>query len=159
MVSTAPNTQSYDFTHVYNNELFPSKQSIDITNTIYEVLSTHPHLNKFTSIVNTANLSTVLSDPQANLTVFAFVNSALDDPFLYNLNRLSARNIVKSYTLQRKIPIELLTYSKDIELSTQHPINKLYVSNVDGVTIVNGAFKLISEFVTGNGIVHVLHKL
>jgi uncharacterized surface protein with fasciclin (FAS1) repeats len=139
----------------------PKKQ--DCPNSIMAALSTHPDFTKFRYMVKLAKLEGLLSAPQANFTLFVPSDRAIQDlgeAVFVNMDDATARHIVKSSMMDRKIPSELLEYSPASYFMTKDPPNRLFVSNISGRTYINNNINVIhKDMIFANGIIHVVDAL
>ena len=73
---------------------------------------------------------------------------------------LTARSIVRTSTLNKRISSEILEDSPNAYYYTMAPGNRLCVSNISGQTYINGDIKLIyKDIVANNGIIQVIDGL
>ena len=71
-----------------------------------------------------------------------------------------ARSIVASSTLPRKLGSDLLRSSPVAYYYTRHAPMRMYVTNISGVTSLNGCVNVTAfDKVLGNGIVHTIDGL
>jgi len=165
MVSIGPNSQSYNFTHMWDIADLrghnPKKQ--DCPNSIMEAINTHPDFTKFRYMVKLAKLEGILSDPQANFTIFVPSDRALQDlgdALFINMDSATARHIVKSSMIDRKIPSELLEHSPASYFMTKDSPNRLFITNISGRTYINNNINVIHKnMILANGIIHIIDAL
>lgn len=166
MVSNGPSSQSYNFTHMWDfvdlrGYSYNKKQ--DHTNSIMKALNTHPDFTKFRYMVKLAKLEGLLSSPQENFTLFVPSDKAiqnLEEALFINMDNITARHIVKTSMLDRRIPSELLEDSPASYFMTKDPPNRLFISNISGKTYINNNINVIQkDMIFNNGIIHVVDKL
>jgi uncharacterized surface protein with fasciclin (FAS1) repeats len=165
MVSMFPDTQSYNFTHMFNikdlNSCIPRFKKCP--NSLSGLIQSHPDFSKFYSILKLANLDDIYNDPQANFTLFVPSDNALaniDDSVFKNMDISTARHIVKTSTLDRKIPSELLENSPASYFITKDSSNRLFITNIRGRTYIDTNINVIhKDMEASNGIIHVIDGL
>ena len=103
------------------------------------------------------------ADPQERFTLFVPSDatiSKIPEEIFINMDSSVARNIVKTSTLKRNIPSELLEDSPASHLITTDPINKLFITNISGRTVINESINIIHKDQPAcNGIIHVIDGL
>ena len=76
------------------------------------------------------------------------------------MDRGTARGIIQSSTLNKKIPSELLTDSMACYFYSLYPPNRLYMNTIRGELYVNNDIRVIGkDILATNGIIHVIDKL
>lgn len=165
MVSIGPNSQSYNFTHMFDLVDLrgnTSKKHV-YENSLMETLDKHPDFTKFCYIVKLAKMESILSDPQADFTLFVPSDIAINKLVKHSLVNMSssvARHIVKTSMIDRKIPSELLEDSPATYFVTKDPPNRLFITNISGRTYINNDINIIhKDIILGNGIIHVIDKI
>ena len=118
MVSIGPNTQSHNFTHMFNmcDYRGPTPHHPFPKDTLMSVVATHADFTKFHYIVKLSKMENVLGDGQSEFTLFIpsdeFLSKIPIDPsFFIDMDISTARDIVKNSVMKRKIPSELLGHS------------------------------------------------
>ena len=77
-----------------------------------------------------------------------------------NMDQSTARNIIKSSMLNRRITSDLLEDSPAAYFLTTHPPNRLFVTNISGHTHINNDTNVINKNIQAiNGIIHVVDKM
>lgn len=166
MTSIGPYTQSYDLSHMYSipdlRSIGPVKQNI-LPSSILGIINSHPDFRKFKYILNLSGLSDRYADPQESFTLFVPSDatiSKIPEEIFINMDSSVARNIVKTSTLKRRIPSELLEDSPASHFITTDPINKLFITNISGRTVLNECINIIHKDQPAcNGIIHVVDGL
>ena len=165
MVSIGPYSQSLNFTHMWNQRdlrgILPLKKYTE--NSLMYHIDKNPDFSKFKFMVKLAKLETMYDGCQSNFTIFipsdTLIKDLGEDLFL-NMDQNTAKKIVKSSTLNEKIPIELLEDCKATFIYTIDRPNRLFVSNIRDETFVNNNAKIVhSDIMATNGIIHVVDKL
>lgn len=168
MVSIGPYSQSNNFTHMFDfTDLQTNqtkKQSIGYCpNSLMSIIHKNPDFSKFKYLVKLANLENILDSSQANFTLFIPSDNQIKhipDEIFINMDSSTARHIVKSSMLEKKIPSELLEASPASYFITKDPPNKLFVGNISGQTYICDNINVIQkDIITDNGIIHVIDKL
>lgn len=168
MVSISPDTQSYDFTHMwsfvdYRNEKAPKK--CVVKGSIFDFLYSNPEYSKFLKIVEKASMEGQLNDPQANFTLFIPSNDLIKhipEEYFDIMDDGTARQILKGSTLNRKIDKRLLQFSPVSYFMTINtcPQTRLYVTNISGITEIDNCVKVVKyDNILNNGIIHVVDNL
>ena len=165
MVSIGPNSQSLNFTHMWNQRdlrgILPLKQYTE--NYLMYHIDKNPDFTKFNYMVKLAKLETMYDGYQSNFTIFipsdALISKLGEDIFL-NMDQNTAKKIVKSSTLKEKIPIELLEDCKATYVYTIDIPNRLFISNIRNETFINNNSKVVyANMMATNGIIHVVDNL
>ena len=162
MVSNGPSTQSNNFTHMFEfvDLRGSAPQKKYDPNSIMGVINNTRYFSKFKYIIEKAMMNDILGSQQANFTLFIPTDLGLGDKNLADIDVGSARQIVKSSMLDRKITSELLEDSPASFFMTNDPYNRIFVRNIGGVTYINDDIKIIQkDIIIGNGIIHVIDKL
>jgi hypothetical protein len=165
MTSCGPNTQSYNFTHMFTFNDIRGNLPVKTyhKNSLMFLLDTHPNFTIFTYIVKLADMDIILDNIQANFTLFAPSDSDLkhiDKNVFLNMDTGSARNIVLSSLINNRIPSELLKNSPAMYLNTNSPQNRMFITNIDGITRINNQMRVIHfDIICNNGIIHVVDNL
>jgi uncharacterized surface protein with fasciclin (FAS1) repeats len=127
-------------------------------NSLTSIVNKHPDFSIFSYMLNLANLEDLYSDSQANFTIFVPSDDSLkhvDKNVFVNMDRGTARHIIKSSTLKRRIPSSVLMDSPASWLHTQDPPNRLFVTNMNGRIYLNNNINVIHKGMqTYNGIIH-----
>lgn len=167
MTSAGPSTQPTNFTHMFNMMDLRGvpKNTVQrmYPNSLMSIIDKHPDMRKYKYMVNLSGLGTILSEYQANITIFVPSDNMirnLGDEIFINMDQAVAKHIIKSTMINRKIPSELLESSKYIQFITKDHPNKLYVTNENGETFLNNGVKVIhKDIIASNGIIHVIDNL
>ena len=165
MVSIGPNSQSYNFTHMFSipdlRGHLPKQKNCP--NSLMSTISNHPDFSKFHYMVKLGKLEGILNSPQADFTLFVPSDRAiagLNEAVFMNMDDGVARHIIKSSMLNRRIPSELLEDSPASYFITKDPPNRLFITNMSGRTYINNDINIIhKDMITSNGIIHVIDKL
>ena len=165
MVSIGPDTQSYNFSHMYKipDIRGPCPLKVNCPNTLMDIITKDPDFSKFRYMVKIARLDSILNGVQADFTLFIPSDKAikdLGDEVFINMDDSTARHIVMSSMLNRRITSELLADSPASYFITRDPPNRLFVTNISGKTYINNEINIIyPDVITSNGIIHVIDKL
>lgn len=166
MVSVGPTTQSYDLSHMYLipdlRSTGPVKQNIDPTS-LLGIINSNTDFRKFRYILNLSGMSGRYSDPQGEFTIFVPSDSTIaqiPEEVFINMDSSTARTIVSSSTFKRRIPSELIEDYPASYFITADPINKLFITNISGRTVINDCINVIKkDIIASNGIIHVVDGL
>lgn len=165
MVSIGPDTQSYNFTHMFNipdiRGPFPLK--VNCPNTLMDIIEKNPDFSKFRYMVKIARLNSILNGIQADFTIFIPSDKAIEglgEEVFINMDDSTARHIVLSSMLNRRITSELLADSPASYFITRDLPNRLFITNISGKTCINTDINIIyTDIIASNGIIHVIDKL
>ena len=165
MVSIGPNSQSYNFTHMYNSVdlrgCLPKK--VNCKNSISDIINSNLNFTIFKHILHISGLEDFLSDKQANFTLFVPSDkylSCIPKEVFMNMDRSVARHIIRSHTIDRKIPSEILQDSPAFYLTTKDTPNRLYITNISGETYINNNIKVLEmNIIASNGIIHFIDNI
>ena len=161
MAYIGPNTMSLNYTHMSDIKVSGKPPKV-YTNTLLDFINNRNDTILFSLIVKRANYEKFLSNIQTNVTLFI-----PQDKYIYNLRQfidnmdiLTARKIVQSSMINRKICCSLLKASPHIYLTTSLPANKLEVINLNGQTSLNGSIQVLDGGVeVDNGVIHFVTRL
>ena len=164
MVSCGPDVQSYNFTHMYSFTDYRSDKVPEVCinkNSIYAIIHGNPVFSIFRTIVERANMIGLLNDIQAQISVFVPVDSGLSHIPKEYFNTMDiglAKQIVKASCLQACLDKKILTSSPVAYYYTLNPDMRMYVTNIGGITNLNGNCAKVVKFdmKACNGIVHVI---
>jgi len=165
MTSSGPYSEAMNFTQMFDmNDIRGQLPEIKYRkNSITDIINTHPDFSKFKYILILAKLEGIYDDIQANFTVFVPSDRSIrhiNDNIFLNMDLLTARNIIKSSTLKRKITTSILEDSLSSWIHTQEPTNRLLVTNKNGRTFLNNTINVIHKNMQAtNGIIHVIDDL
>jgi len=160
MVSYAPDRQNQNFTHMYSFVDYRSpKEYIPSSGSVYDIIYKNSELSKFKQLVDRANMKEMLDNPQFNCTVLV----CKDKDFNLNLDILdigSAKDILNSCILQRKINKYLLTSSPVAYYYTRNLYMRLYIINIGGITRINNCYNITDfDIDCNNGMIHICSGL
>ena len=166
MVSYGPDTQSLNYSYMYNfvkrnNDVSTTAKTSSLCvepGTIYDFLYTSRNFSKFLSIVDKARFSDQLNSNQADFTLFCPTDDSLRDlpaDFFKDMDVGMARQIVYSSLMNRRIDLELLFSSPVSYYMTMNPRMRLFVTNIGGKTLLNEtAYITLPNKQCTNGIIH-----
>lgn len=165
MTTTGPDTQSYDFKHMYSfTDLNGKRPELCILkNSIYDILKKNGGFTKFLSIADKADKCVRINDIQANCTMFIphdkFLAEIPED-FFSEMDDGLARQIMASLTLRNKINGELMQSSPVSYFATMNPRMRMYVTNINGKTTINNCVTVVQYDVEcSNGIIHLVNGI
>ena len=145
----------FDFTDLWG--CLPSRDQCP--NTISAIINSRPDLTKFSHILKIAGLESIYGDQQADFTIFVFSDNSFtheSDQFFESMDRSTARNVIRSCTLKRKIPSEILEYSPSSSFVTVNPASRLTITNINNVTYINHHIMIREkDILASNGIIHI----
>jgi uncharacterized surface protein with fasciclin (FAS1) repeats len=149
----------YDFTDL--NVCHPT---IYNKGSIMDVINSHPDFSLFSYACKTAGMDIILDNIQADFTILVPSNEELKkknlDSDLCELDIGTARCIVNSSLINRRIPSEIMRNSPAFYLITMSVQNRLFVTNINDQTRINNDFNIIHfDAICTNGIIHVVDGL
>ena len=165
MVSIGPNSQSYNYTHMWDmTDLRVPKQELRYCHgSLMDIVSKNPDFTKFSYMAKLANMQNIFADKQANFTLFVPSDNSirsLGDGVFMNMDQSTARNIIKGSMLNRRITSDILEDSPASYFLTTQPPNRLFVTNISNHTYINNDVNVINKNIQAtNGIIHVVDKL
>jgi len=140
----------------------PVKPNIPPTS-LLGIITSHQDFRKFKYVLNLSGMADRYADPQADFTLFVPSDatiSKIPEEIFINMDSSVARTIVRTSTLKRRIPSELLEDSPATNFITTDPINKLFITNISGQTSINNSINVIhKDQVASNGLIHVVDGL
>jgi uncharacterized surface protein with fasciclin (FAS1) repeats len=165
MTSCGPNSQSYNFTHMFEfvdlRGNLPKKEYNK--NSISYFLNSNPEFSKFFYIVKKAMYENLLNDEQANFTLFIPTDTTLEslfpNSFFTNMDIGKARNILNNCILNYRITSDLLTDSPACYFINKNN-NRLFITNINNNTVINNYDKILQfDIECSNGIIHLTDNL
>lgn len=165
MTSIGPYSEKTNLSHIYDKvDLRGSLgQKIDLPGTLSWYISMTPNFSKFRYILRLSKLDNMLCEKDSNYTVFVPTDESLShipENILLNMDVLTARSIIQASTLKRKITSDILSDSPCSYFMTLNTFNRIFITNVNGQTIIDNNIKVIkSDIMTNNGIIHVTDGL
>lgn len=164
MTTLIPVSMSYDLKFMYHIPV--SKPEIlpkFYPNSLTDVINTHKDFRKFKYILNLSGMEQYYNDLQSEFTIFVPSDVAISnipEEIFLNMDKSTARAIVKTSTLKRRIPSELLEDSPASYFETTDPVNRIFISNISGRTMINNCINVVhKDMMAENGIIHVIDKL
>lgn len=165
MVSIGPYCEKTNMTHMFNmNDLRgPLPQKIENPGSLSYIISNTREFSKFRYILRLSKLDGIYNDLEANFTLFVPTDLSLSnipDTFLTNMDLLTARQIVRASTLNRRITSDILSDSPCAYFNTRDEKSRLFITNMNGQTSINNNINVInSDIQAFNGIIHVTDGL
>lgn len=165
MVSIGPYSQAMNFTHMF--DMSDLRGPIPILEhkpySLAYFLDVSSRFTRFHYILKLSGLEGEYDDPQKNCTLLIPTDDAIShipDEVFINMDRGTARNIVKCCTLNRRISGAILEDSPVCYFLTELAANRLFISNINGKTYINNNIEVIEkDLVAMNGLVHVTSDL
>jgi uncharacterized surface protein with fasciclin (FAS1) repeats len=164
MVSMMPYTPRFDNTHMFaftdSRGCLPKLKYCD--SSIMGHIENNPDLTKIRYLIKLAKLDANLNHPQANVTIFVPSDAAiapLGDSWCVNADLGWAMNLVKTSMVNRRITADLLTQSPAFYLLTRDDPNRLFITNINGKTLINNNVSILQEIPCSNGIILVTDKV
>jgi uncharacterized surface protein with fasciclin (FAS1) repeats len=165
MVSIGPYNEVMNFTHMFNipDTRGPLPIRVETPGSLAYLVANHPDFSIYRYILSLSKLDGIYNDLQANFTLFIPSDDALKNipkSVFINMDYATARHIIKSSTLNRKITSDILEDSKASYYLTNDPPNRLLLTNFDNRTYINGDVNIIhKDMMATNGIIHVIDAL
>ncbi len=167
MVSLGPDTQSYNYTHMYSFVDYRGTNSQSTRNivkdTILDFIYNNPNFSRFKMIIERSGMLEQLNNSQANMTLFVPSDDYLrdiSDPYFYGMDIGLARQILNSSSLNRKIGGELVKSSPVSYFTTRDSRMRMYVTNISGITQINNCVRVVKyDILLNNGIIHLVDGL
>ena len=165
MVSIGPNSQSMNFTHMFDMPDLRGPLPV-LAHNLYSLsyyLDLSTDFTKFHYILKLSGMEGLYDDPQANMTLLVPRDDKLQhipDEVFINMDKGTARSIIKCSTLDRKITGAILEDSPSSYFMTKLPAGRLFVTNMNGKTYINTNIQVIEKDLDAvNGTVHVIDNL
>jgi len=163
MVSNAPNSQSLNYTHMWNQTDLrgPLPKSKACGNTLLSALDENSDFSFFRKIVAKAKMEDILNSSQANITLFVPSNLLMSEKMkdIDSIDTLKARQIIRASSLENKISSEIFAGCQSLSLVTCDPSNRLLITSDNKSTFINGEIKLVEyDLISENGIIHTIDR-
>lgn len=165
MTSLTPNTAPLNFSHMFSfvDLRGPEPQMCVNPHTMYGIVASHPQLTKIKAVIDRSNYNGLLNDPESNSTLFAPLDNYLKhipDEYFNNLDIGSAKQIIHSMLLPRKVSGEMVRSSPVSYLTTYDRQNRMYTTNICGQTRLNDCAVVVEyDKIATNGVVHLTTNL
>ena len=162
---SAPNSASYNFTSMFNMTDRQGNLPLEkpCPGTLLDKIQNTPEFSKFSYIAKLANFENILNSPQANITLFVPSDNMLkkiNDNIIINMDTTTAWYVLKTSIIKNKIPSEILEDSPAAYYYTLSECNRLFITNINGVTYIDSNIKIIKkDIICTNGIIHVIDGL
>jgi len=163
MTSTYPYSTPLMYTHM-EDKVSCNKETESDCNTMWNYLNNSTCYDIFKCIILKANMSELFKNPCYSYTLFAPKDSCLSNINLNDIDKSIAIQIVKASLLDDKIPSEILLMNNISYYSTLNPVQKLLISNNNGLLFINANspdcihIKEV-DIMTENGIIHTTNNL
>lgn len=165
MTSCGPNTQSYNFTHMYDFQDYrlTTKPEIKINmNSVYSVICNND-FSLFKVIVERAGMSGRLNDIELNCTLFIPKNSDIvkyGNDFFEFMDDGLARQILSACMLRRRIKSDIIKSSPVAYYDTKNDAMRMYVTNINSITTINNRADVVTyDLECSNGVIHIIDDL
>ena len=160
MVSYAPDRQNQNFSHMYSFVDYRSeKQYIPTTGSVYDMIYKNSELSKFRQLIDKANMKNMLDNPQLDCTVIVCKNNNFNID-IEMLDIGSAKQILNSCILERKINKFLLKSTPVAYYYTRNLNMRLYITNIGGITTINNCYNITDfDIDCNNGMIHICSGL
>jgi hypothetical protein len=165
MTSCGPYQEITNITHFWDkgdlrgNPVGPFYNADSITGILYN----DKRFSRIYYVLVRAALAKYYDTIQANCTFFAPMDhylSNIPEGVFVNMDRGTARGIIKVLTLDRRIPYELIADAPISNYHTRYPPNKLFITNVSGETYINNSIRVTpGDIKANNGIVILIEGL
>ena len=179
MTSIGPYSQSTNYTHMFDIPDLRGQLPVENSNkisvetssgkyvckdTITGIINTHPDFKRMKYILELSGLEGLYGDYQTNSTIFVpsdmMIKDKIPEGVFTNMDRATARTIVRGSTLNRKIPSSILSDSPSSFFNTIDPANRILVTNMGDRIKLNDSINVIHKnMMSGNGIIHVVDDL
>jgi uncharacterized surface protein with fasciclin (FAS1) repeats len=168
MVSIAPYGLALDLTHMYDITDIPQSCSDTLvieypSCSLMSKIGVTPEFSKFKRIVLVAGMEEFLSNKLSDLTMFIPNDSSLSDvpdSAFMDMDRGTARHIIRNMTMKKRIPSELLTQSPTGLFSSLDSDNRLFVGTAHGVLMLNEQIEVVEvDIEAGNGLIHITNGI
>lgn len=161
-----PSNQAYDIKQYYDLGDLRSKKGKQFCvepNSISGAIYENKDLTIFSNILKISGMEGLLSDPQANVTIFVPSDTHLKQKFsllfFKNMDRGTARKIIIFSMLNRVIDKKLLQSSLTSYYPTKDRSHNLYVTNYCE-TVLQGCTRVIHwNYKVDNGMIHIVDNL
>jgi hypothetical protein len=116
----------------------------------------------FSYMLELSGLQGLYDSPEADFTLFVVPDGILHhlEGSITNMDRSTARHIIQSSTLRRRIIAALLEDSPAAYFYTEDKPNQLFVTNMNNTTYVNNDAVVVRKDIhANNGVIHHVDKL
>ena len=158
-----------DYKIAYNiKDLYKPKvpENPSKTNDVYSFIFNNEDYSLTKYLIQLAKLENMFSAPQFNSTFFLCPDHLLEKCIsistLKNMDLLTARNLILYNTLNGLITTDALKSSMDLKLITRIPhevYTVMYLTQLEGKTILNNRIVIEKEFKACNGIIHITSEI
>jgi hypothetical protein len=163
MVSIMPYNESRNLRFMFDlTDLHEKTTTSACPNSIYDYLSkNNEKFSSFLKILEISEMQKLLDEPQFDSTIFVPINSGIDNDLMLGMNQNLAKAIVNFSILGRVIDKDLVIGTPASYFLTKYePLRKLLVTNISGVTQLNGCSNVIEYNLSlRNGMIHVVDRV
>lgn len=166
MVSCGPDVQNVNYTHMYSfvdYRNFGKSSYCTVKGSMYDYIASNSGMTKIKKIIEMADIEGILSDLEANYTLFIPLDSELQhisECFFETMDKGLARQIVLSSIIVRQLDKKLLQSSPVSYYITRDPKMRMYVTNINGITKINNCLNVTKfNIPCTNGIIHLTNGL
>jgi len=164
MVSPGPNTQSYDFKHLYEDTTKRRLNSVVCEDKRSIVGILREKFSKFFYVLHLSGLMRIYNDMNyEGITIFAPVDDwfEISDLELIRMDAIEAIDIIKRHTVESRVPYNLLFNSNSFFLKTKHANKKILVdADPSGIVLLNNKSRIVEgNIIATNGIIHAIEKI
>ena len=172
MTSNAPNSQPQNYTFLFEKQNYRTacKPIVPNKNSLLDIINNSPDLTVFKNIVRVGKYQEILDSPQSNFTIFAPSDQAIlgttngmrdrDNIISGDVDVGLAYSVLKASILNNKITSELLEYSPFTYLIPIDKTNRLFIKNINGMTVINNNITvLVKDIICENGVIHIIDDI
>jgi hypothetical protein len=162
MVSIAPNSQSLNYTHMFDFvDYKPTPSEKYCEGSVGDILHQKGNFTKFLKVLDRSRLTYNFGHQYRGFTLFAAPDEHLNhipDDFFNEMDIGLARQIILHSTLIRKLNKCLITSSPVTYFTTKY--SRVYVTNINGITNIDNCSRILEYDVpvTG-GTIHITDNL
>ena len=160
MTANVPNSQMYNFTHMFDLPDLRGCLPYSIKKgTLFEALSKVDDFSMFFNLAILGNFDDILNSYQSNFTLFVPSDTIILNKYGRNIfegfDIGDARNYLKASIVGNKITSELL--ENGTHLYTIDKITRLNIMRKDGSIQINGDINVVyNDILCRNGVIHVI---
>ena len=165
MTSIGPYSQWLNMSHMWGPPDLrgPLPKKVPCPHSLSGIVQSHPDMTIFAYILRLAKLEDIYNDPTSDFTFLVpsdMYLSHIQPSVFENMDIATAKHIVKSCTLKRKITSSVLEDSPASYIPTLDPANTLFVTNMNGRIYINNDINIIhKDMNSSNGLIHVVDTL
>lgn len=157
MTSIGPYDSIHEMNHMWDFTDLRGKFPINAwrVDSIMGTLKRLRRFSKYLHILKIAQMEHKLDHTLCSSTLFVVSDDKIDDSFLQDMDRITAKGIINSFSINGKLYPEFLVSTPISYYQNKHN-DHLLITNVNNKTFVNQTSSVLSHYIADNGVIYEL---